>query len=213
MASDDIDPTTGAPVFLETGAPAQGADLTEVADFAVFRGNALKGTATEMADFDYPIEGLLWSDTTNKSLMRYDGGFVQHGVEHLGTDTSDSPTQGSITTVATTVSNISIAVSLSRTSNLRVRGRINTYSSVATDVIEILLKDGSTTVGKWTFPANSSPSTAATSQSQFFETPLVGVTAGSHTYTLQVVRVTGSGNISIAPSAEQLNWLTVERYA
>lgn len=213
MASNGVNPTTGSPLFPEEDAPAQGADLEEVAAYAAFRGNLLRLTATEMADFDYPEDGLVVLDRTNKSLMRYDGGFVQHGIEHLGTSLSTSPLQGPITTTPTAVSSVSVTASLSRTSNLRVRGRINTYSSVASDVIEILLKDGSTTVSKWTVPANSSPTAAATSQSQFFEVPLPAVTSGSHTYTVQVVRVAGSGNISIAPAADQPNWLTVERYS
>lgn len=213
MASNGIQAgQEDAPAFPEEDALASGADLEEVSRYAKWRGNLIKGTFSVMSAFSAAVEGLFWSDITNKSLMRYDGGWVQHGIEHLGTSTSGTPLQTPITTTPVTVATISVSVSLSRTSQLRVRGRVNTYSSVATDVIEIILKDGATTVAKWTFPANSSPSAAATSQSQFFETPLTGVTSGSHTYTLQVVRVAGSGNVSISPAADQLNWLTVERY-
>jgi hypothetical protein len=73
MASNGVDPTTGSPRFPETDAPQTGADYEEVADYAVFRGNTLKGTATEMNDFDYPIEGMLWSNTTDGDVYRYDG--------------------------------------------------------------------------------------------------------------------------------------------
>lgn len=213
MASNGIQAgQEDAPAFPEEDALASGADLEEVSRYAKWRGNLLKGTFSAMGAFAAAVEGLFWSDITNKSLMRYDGGWVQHGIEHLGTSTSSTPNGSTFTTTPTTVNGISTTVSLSRTSQLRARGKVNTYSSVATDVIEVLLKDGATTVAKWTFPANSSPSVTGTTQSQFFETPITGVSAGSHTYTLQVVRVTGSGNISIGAAADSLNWLTVERY-
>lgn len=212
MASDGIQVgQEDAPAFPEEDALQTGADLEEVARYAKHRGNLLKGTFTEMNDYDHPVDGVFWSDVTNKSLMRYDGGFVQHGIEHLATDVSTSPTQGSITTTLTAVANISVTVSLSRTSNLRVRLQLQTYSSVASDVIQIQLKDGATQVAEWTLAANSSPTVNATSQSQLVEIPLPGVTAGSHTYTVEVRRVAGSGSITVSPTAMGPNWLTVER--
>lgn len=203
-----------APAFPGGDAPQTGPDLEEVARYAWKRGNLLRGTNAEMNDYDHFDDGVAWADTTNSSLMvDWGSGPVQHGIEHLATDTSTSPTQGSITTTPTTVANISISVTLARTSTLRVRGIVSTYSSAVNDVLQILLKDGATTVSEWTMSANSSPGITATSQTQYFEVPLVGVSAGTHTYTVQVVRVAGSGNLTIAPSAASPNWLTVERIA
>lgn len=73
MASNGVDPTTGFPLFPEEDAPQLGADLEEVAAYAVLRGNALRGTTAERDDFAYPLDGLLWSNTTTDSIDRYDG--------------------------------------------------------------------------------------------------------------------------------------------
>lgn len=73
MASDNVDALTGAPIFLETGGMAQGADLTEVAAFAAAHGWAGCGPTTEMNDFDYHRDGLWWSNTTDGGLYRSNG--------------------------------------------------------------------------------------------------------------------------------------------
>jgi hypothetical protein len=74
MAYSSLDPTTGAPVFLDADAPDPAVNPTQVAAFAAERGNLLRGTTAEMNAFEYPDEGLYWSSTDDGGLYRYTDG-------------------------------------------------------------------------------------------------------------------------------------------
>jgi len=73
VAADDYDETTGAPVYLGTGAPESGGDLTEVAAFAALVGTRLIGTTAERTAFDYAREGIAWWDTDDDTLYVHNG--------------------------------------------------------------------------------------------------------------------------------------------
>lgn len=73
MANDGYDATTGAPIFLPGGVPADAADLTEVAAYAAMRGNTLVGTTAERNAFQYPRTGMTWFDTTRMRDYVYNG--------------------------------------------------------------------------------------------------------------------------------------------
>lgn len=64
MAVDAYDPTTGHPIFLESGAPQDGADHTSVARHAGEVGNRLIGAGSERTAYGYARRGLAWFDTT-----------------------------------------------------------------------------------------------------------------------------------------------------
>lgn len=75
MASNGFQPGgQGIPAFPEEDAPQTGADYEEVARFAAFRGNTLRGTRSERDEFEFPVEGLFWSNTTDKTLDRHTAG-------------------------------------------------------------------------------------------------------------------------------------------
>jgi len=75
VASNGFQPGgQGIPAFPEEDAPQLGADNEEVARFAAFRGNTLRGTTAEMNAFEFPVEGLWWSNTTNGGLYRFTSG-------------------------------------------------------------------------------------------------------------------------------------------
>lgn len=75
MASDGIQPgQEDAPAFSSGGALSTGPDMEELARYAKKRGNVLKGTTTAMNEFtEYAQEGVLWSNTTDDNLHRFDG--------------------------------------------------------------------------------------------------------------------------------------------
>ena len=73
MAVDAFDQTTGAPIFLETGAPEIGADNTAVAEFAASVGTRLIGTSTQREAYEFQRRGLAWFDTTLGREFLHDG--------------------------------------------------------------------------------------------------------------------------------------------
>lgn len=85
MASNGVDATYGFPKFPETDAPALGADLEEVADYARKRGTRFIGTTAERTAFAYPYEGLRWYDTDLEAEYVYDGSaWVGFGTLYVG---------------------------------------------------------------------------------------------------------------------------------
>lgn len=86
MAVDQRNATTGAPVFLETGAPEEGADLTTVAAFAAEVGTRLIGTSTQRNAYGYARRGLEWYDTTTNRVFIYSG---TAWVESMGNTETD----------------------------------------------------------------------------------------------------------------------------
>lgn len=64
MASNGVDPITGAKKFPEEDALQSGADLEEVDAHAVYLGTRPIGTTTERNSYPYAREGLRWYDTT-----------------------------------------------------------------------------------------------------------------------------------------------------
>ncbi|QDP45528.1 hypothetical protein SEA_FUZZBUSTER_44 [Microbacterium phage FuzzBuster] len=116
----------------------------------------------------------------------------------------------SITTSWVQITPISITVTLTRAGRLRFSANAVSYSSSVGDVVVLELRDGATGIQSWTHPANSSPTAAATGNGLNFEC-ILPVAAGTHTYTLWVARAAGSGSITIAPSAVNLCWLSVEQ--
>lgn len=77
MASNGLQPGhEDAAAFPEEDALASGADLEEVARYAKWRGNLIKGTTTQRLAWsdDFPsVAGVFWSDTTNGGLYVSDG--------------------------------------------------------------------------------------------------------------------------------------------
>lgn len=73
MAANDVDPTTGAKIYLGTGAPDTGADLTELAADAARTGTRLIGSTAERTAYAYGRQGLLWYDTDAGREYRHDG--------------------------------------------------------------------------------------------------------------------------------------------
>jgi hypothetical protein len=73
MASSSNDPTTGAPVFLDSDAPDPAVNPSEVATYAASVGTRLIGSTTERNAYAYARAGLRWYDTTLGTEYRDDG--------------------------------------------------------------------------------------------------------------------------------------------
>lgn len=73
MASSSNDPTTGAPIYLDSDAPDPAVNPTQVAAFAASVGTRLIGTTAERTAYAYAREGLAWYDTTLDALYMHNG--------------------------------------------------------------------------------------------------------------------------------------------
>lgn len=73
MAVDSRDGTSGRPIFLGTSAPDTAGDLTTLGTEVYTRGTRLIGTTTERNSYSYPVDGLLWWDTTVDAEYVYSG--------------------------------------------------------------------------------------------------------------------------------------------
>lgn len=79
MASSSLDPTTGAPRFLDQDAPDPAVNPTEVAAFAGKVGTRPIGTTAERLAYPFAREGLKWFDTTVKGEFTYQNGAWRQG--------------------------------------------------------------------------------------------------------------------------------------
>ena len=73
MAYSSLDPSTGAPVFLDSDAPDPAVNPSQVAAFAAEVGTRLIGTTAERTAYAYAREGLRWFDTTTDKEYLYNG--------------------------------------------------------------------------------------------------------------------------------------------
>lgn len=120
-------------------------------------------------------------------------------------------TQSGITTGETTINGISLSLTLTRATRVRLFIQLTTYSGNISDVYVLRVKRNvSTIVADWTRPANSSPNIAATGRTESFWTE-TDLAAGTHVLTLTMVRAAGSGTISTAPDALKPNRLAVDQ--
>lgn len=117
--------------------------------------------------------------------------------------------QSGITT-ATTITGLSVSLTLGGTAALRFTAGVTHYATVTDTVLALSIMDGASTLTTWTRQANSSPSAANSGNGSTFQMIIPAVGAGSHTFTLQATRAAGSGTVSIAPSATNQCYLSVE---
>jgi hypothetical protein len=73
MASNGVDPITGAKKFPEEDALQSGADLEEVDAHAVFLGTRPMGTTAEMLAYPYARKKLRWGNTDDDCEYEYRG--------------------------------------------------------------------------------------------------------------------------------------------
>jgi len=118
--------------------------------------------------------------------------------------------QGSITTTPVAVPGISLPITMPDNGRLRFQGQVVTYSSSVNDVVSIRLLDGGSEVWSWSVRANSGIATASTGHAHTLIAE-ADVATGAHTYTLDVARVVGSGNVTIGPTSNSPNLLSIDR--
>lgn len=103
MASNGTQSGFGdAPAFPEEDALQIGGDLEEVARYARMRGNALRGTVAQRDAYSTPEDGLLWSNTTDRALDRYNGSsydrvWIRYGWTLVSPESGWSAESGSTT--------------------------------------------------------------------------------------------------------------------
>lgn len=121
---------------------------------------------------------------------------------------SSSLTASSATFVST---GLSLTVSVPAGSTVRFTIALNTYSGSVSDVVGIVLREGSTDLLSWNRPANSSPTIVGTSMTHTVVATLLNVGAGARTYTVGFMRAAGNGTITAVFSATQPGFFTAER--
>lgn len=73
MAASSNDPTTGAPVFLDSDAPDPAVNPKQVAEFAAHVGTRPIGSTAERTAYAYAREGLGWYDTNLDAEFLHNG--------------------------------------------------------------------------------------------------------------------------------------------
>lgn len=76
MAVGSYDPTTGRPIFPDSGAPDVGVDPTAVGIYAAEVGNRIMGTTAYLTNYAYRRDGLGGFDTTRGCPVIYRGTFA-----------------------------------------------------------------------------------------------------------------------------------------
>lgn len=116
--------------------------------------------------------------------------------------------QGSISTSLVDITGLSASITVAAGQTVRVSFVARTYSNGANDVIQCVVREGSTTIAEFPAAANSSSQASTTNTQTGFT--LIQPSAGAHTYKLSIQRIVGSGTITVAGSASIRNHILVE---
>lgn len=112
----------------------------------------------------------------------------------------------------TEVTGTSVTFTLTSLTTIHFWGTVNTYSTSATDLVVVRVRDNSTALADFTSSANSSPSASGTSHTHVFEGE-VDLPAGSHRLNLSVLRAAGSGTMTVTKSAAAPPRMVVDKIA
>lgn len=146
---------------------------------------------------------------TNNSHIVTPAG-LKRSRSYLGTATKTSGTTTTSSDTEVTVTTISLEVTTPRAGNVRLTVSMPSRSSSLSDVLTIRIKEGTTVKAEFNTSPNSSTTATGTTQYQLFSVVLTGVAAGDHTYQLRILRATGSGTITVEPTALAPVQLTAE---
>lgn len=211
MAADDVPGPKNQPRFKGTGAPASAADLNIATAYAAKLGGMMVDTASVRTNLPAADlwEGLRFTETdTGITYRRVNNGWLRETPQAIVTT---GPTQTGIVSPATVVTSLQLVVVLPAPTTLAVTLQLQTYSTAAGDVMAIGLRDSeknNASVAEWSRGTNSGG--ASTGNSQLLGAVLPQVAAGTHTYSVVVIRAAGTGQIAIAPTATSPNFLQIE---
>jgi hypothetical protein len=146
------------------------------------------GTVTAIADATYPSY-ILVEDITGSGLPVSNAavpvGVIGETIMSAGVD------QGSITTVETAIAGDSVTVTVPSGRLLKLRAFGSVFSSVAADSGYFRIKEGATTLG-YSVVYDLNPTTENT----YEFSALVSPSAGSHTYSVTLIRNAGTGSLT-----------------
>jgi hypothetical protein len=98
MAYSSLDPTTGAPVYLDSDAPDPAVNPSQVAEYAAQVGTRLIGTTAQRTAYSYARDGLCWYDTTLDREYRHNGtGWVAQPIIKFGYVSAATDASGDVT--------------------------------------------------------------------------------------------------------------------
>lgn len=157
--------------------------------------------------------GIIWEDINTGDVWQRKGSawVAKDFVRNLGRiDPVTTGTQGGITTTRTKITGTDINLTLSAPTLLRFYANVVTYSGSVADVAVLSIMDGNTNLYDMTVPTNSSVTVPATSRAQQLLTEAI-VPAGAHNFNVSIVRVVGSGSITVAPGAKSPTSFSIDR--
>lgn len=161
------------------------------------------GTTAQMNAFTQAPNGFEWFNTTdNSDYVRLGGAWVIVG--HIFTAKQTSGSQAS--SIKFALAGLSASFSLASPQSVALDLTFRRYSTVAGDLVDFIIEDGATLLWKDTTQANSGGVTTGLSTSHKM---IVQLGAGSHSITVSLQRVQGSGNITSAPTAQAPNMLSI----
>ena len=161
---------------------------------------ALQGKVATNAEID---AGTLTTKLVSPAGLKRAASFLGIATKTTGDTTTNSSSEVTVTT-------ISLEVTTPRAGNVRLTVTMPSFSSSLSDVLMIRIKEGTDVRAEFNTRPNSSTTATGTTQYQVFSVVLTGVTAGAHTYQLRILRPTGSGTITVSPSALAPVQLTAE---
>lgn len=164
------------------------------------------GSSAQMNAFTQAPNGFEWFNTTETlTYVRLDGAWSRAlSGTVLGFARQTSGSQASGTKFSLT--GLSVPITLAAAQNVRVDLTFRRYSTVGGDLVDFMVEDGGTPIWRDTTQANSGGVTTGLSTTHSM---ILQLAAGSHTLTAALQRVSGSGNITSAPSAIAPNMLSV----
>lgn len=189
-------------VYADTTAANGGTNtLTQTYQMTAMQGGIVPfRTLADLAAWTNPATGQVATtldDDSADAFYRWNGAAWKHVSRVLGVVTVAPAAQTNINT-ETNVTGATITFDVPRAGRVRFSGGLMTYGGTTESVIAIRLKEGSTTLAEWLRMANSSPVSSGTSSYTNLERVIEGVTAGTHTWKITVLRAVG-GNVAVAP--------------
>lgn len=157
--------------------------------------------------------GIIFEDVATGNVWQRKGGawVSKDSVRNLGSIAPvTTGTQTGIAGTRTKVTGTDVNITLSAPTKLRFYAHFVTQSSSAADAAYIYIMDGATEAYVTVVPTNSSATVANTSRTQTIMTEFMAP-AGSHNYSIAILRAVGSGTIQVTPGAKFPTSFSIDR--
>lgn len=170
--------------------------------------------AAERGQIETPTEGMRVYRLDTHRDERFDGVTwvdVNPITQISAVERNVNSPQGGIGTALVELLDLSLPITLITPIRVRILASINTYSASAGDVIKVAIRDDTTTLREYTRAANSSPSSAGTTNNQSIIANNIPLGQGAHRINIAIARVAGSGAVTSFTNDLNPSILSVDR--